>query len=53
MGGHFATRILDEDGEWINHMAIQTLAPAPLKEGVSKDEAEGLAQVFGKKVCWT
>lgn len=21
MGGHFATRLLDEDGEWINHMA--------------------------------
>jgi len=21
MGGHFSTRILDEDGEWLNHMA--------------------------------
>ena len=21
MGGHFATKLLDEDGEWINHMA--------------------------------
>ena len=21
MGGHFATRLLDEDGQWINHMA--------------------------------